>query len=57
MADELKEKKEGSAVGTIIVLGIIAGAVILALRSIIKDKKAGKSLQCGSDCSRCRGCH
>lgn len=57
MADELKEKKEGSAVGTIIVLGIIAGAVILALRSIIKDKKAGKSLQCGGDCSRCRGCH
>lgn len=53
----MKEKKEGSAVGTIIVLGIVAGAVILALRSIIKDKKAGKSLQCGSDCSRCRGCH
>ena len=43
--------------GTAIVLVIVAGAVALAIRSMIKDKKAGKSLQCGGDCSRCRGCH
>lgn len=44
--------------GTVIVLAIVAGAVAFALRSMIKDKKAGKSLQCGGDCSRCGGgCH
>ncbi len=43
--------------GTIVVLSLVAAAAILAVRSMIKDKKAGKSLQCGGDCSRCRGCH
>lgn len=43
--------------GTAIVLAIVAGAAGLAIRSMIKDKKAGKSLQCGGDCSRCGGCH
>lgn len=44
--------------GTIIVLAIVAGAAALAIRSMIKDKKAGKSLQCGGDCTRCSGkCH
>lgn len=44
--------------GTLIVLVIVAAAVALALRSMIKDKKAGKSLQCGGDCKRCGGgCH
>ncbi|RKI85928.1 FeoB-associated Cys-rich membrane protein [bacterium 0.1xD8-71] len=42
--------------GTIIVLALVAGAVVLAVRSMIKAKKAGKSLQCGGDCSRCGGC-
>ena len=42
--------------GTAVVLAIVAGAATLAIRSMIKDKKAGKSLQCG-DCSRCSGCH
>ncbi len=42
--------------GTAIVLAIVAGAAALALRSIIKDKKAGKSVQCG-DCSHCNRCH
>ena len=42
--------------GTAIVLVIVAGAAALAIRSIIKDKKAGKSTQCG-DCTRCSGCH
>ncbi|MDO5344575.1 MAG: FeoB-associated Cys-rich membrane protein [Lachnospiraceae bacterium] len=44
--------------GTLIVLLILAGAVGLIIRSMVKDKKAGKSLQCGQDCSRCGGhCH
>lgn len=43
--------------GTIIVLAIVAVATVLAVKSIIRDKKAGKSIQCGGDCSRCGGCH
>ncbi len=43
--------------GTIVVLSLVAAAAILAVSSMVKDKKAGKSLQCGGDCSRCRGCH
>lgn len=43
--------------GTVIVLAIVAAAAALAVRSMIKDKKAGKSLQCGGDCKRCGGCH
>ena len=44
--------------GTLIVLAIIAADVGLAVRSMVRDKKNGKSLQCGGDCSRCGGhCH
>ncbi len=43
--------------GTIIVLAVVGVAAAFAIRSIIRDKKAGKSLQCGGDCSRCGGCH
>ena len=44
--------------GTLIVLAIIAAAVGLAVRSMVRDKENGKSLQCGGDCSRCGGhCH
>lgn len=43
--------------GTAVVLAIVAGVVGLAVRNMIKDKKAGKSLQCGGDCGHCRGCH
>ena len=43
--------------GTFIVGLIVLAVVILAIRSMVKDKKAGKSLQCGGDCSKCRGCH
>ena len=41
----------------------LVGAGLLALvgliiRSMIRDKKNGKSLQCGCDCSKCKGhCH
>ena len=54
----LKKKMEANDMGTIIVL--IEKAIIIALiiRSMVKDKKAGKSLQCGGDCSKCGGhCH
>ncbi|MGN0347930.1 MAG: FeoB-associated Cys-rich membrane protein [Roseburia sp.] len=44
--------------GTIITGLVLAGVVGLAVRSMIRDKKKGKSLQCGCDCSRCSGgCH
>ncbi|MCM1050144.1 MAG: FeoB-associated Cys-rich membrane protein [Clostridiales bacterium] len=44
--------------GTIIVGIIVVGMVAMAVRSMIRDKKAGKSLQCGGDCSHCGGhCH
>lgn len=42
--------------GTGLVLLLLAGGIALAVRSMVKDKKAGKSLQCGQDCSRCGGC-
>ncbi|MDE7016598.1 MAG: FeoB-associated Cys-rich membrane protein [Lachnospiraceae bacterium] len=45
-------------IGTIITLAIVAAAAGLAIKSMIRDKKNGKSLQCGGDCSRCGGhCH
>lgn len=42
--------------GTAIVLLLVADAAALAIRQMIKDKKAGKSISCGGDCSRCAGC-
>ena len=44
-------------IGTAIVLAIVIGIVALVVWSMIKSKKAGKSLQCGMDCSKCKGCH
>ena len=36
----------------------VAGVVALAVRSMVRDKKNGKSLQCGGDCGKCGGhCH
>lgn len=44
--------------GTIVVGLLLAAATVLAVRSIVRDKKRGKSLQCGADCSKCSGhCH
>ena len=44
--------------GTVITLAVVAAAAGLAVRSMIRDKKNGKSLQCGGDCSHCGGhCH
>lgn len=54
----LKRKMEANDMGTIIVLIVLATIVALIIRSMVKDKKAGKSLQCGGDCSKCGGhCH
>ena len=44
--------------GTVVVLAILAGVVALIVRKMIKDKKNGKSIQCGGDCKNCGGhCH
>lgn len=43
--------------GTVIVLAGLGAVVALIIRSMIKDKKNGKSPVCGGDCSQCKGCH
>ena len=44
--------------GTFIIGIIILSVVTFAVRSMIKDKKNGKSIQCGNDCKHCGGhCH
>ena len=44
--------------GTVITGLILAGIIALIVRNMVRDKKNGKSLQCGGDCSRCGGhCH
>ena len=43
--------------GTVIVGAVLVIIVALAIYSMVKDKKNGKSLQCGGDCSKCKGCH
>ena len=44
-------------VGTAIVLVILIVLVTIATKSLIKDKKNGKSISCGGDCKNCHGCH
>ncbi|MDE7223679.1 MAG: FeoB-associated Cys-rich membrane protein [Acetatifactor sp.] len=44
--------------GTFIILAVLAGIVALVIRGMVRDKKNGKSLQCGGDCRHCGGhCH
>lgn len=44
--------------GTIVVLAILLVIIALIIRSMYKDKKAGKSIQCGGQCKTCGGyCH
>lgn len=44
--------------GTVVVGAVVLVIVALAVRSMVKDKKAGKSLQCGGNCKNCGGhCH
>lgn len=41
--------------GTAIVGAVLCLVVILIVKKMIKDKKAGRSLQCGGDCKHCGG--
>ncbi len=41
--------------GTTIVAMLLLLVVGLIIFSMIRDKNAGKSIQCGDDCSRCGG--
>ena len=41
--------------GTLITGAVFLGVVFLAIRSMAKDKKNGKSIQCGGDCKHCTG--
>ena len=39
--------------GTFIVGGVLAVIIGLIIRSMVRDKKNGKSLQCGGNCQNC----
>ena len=44
--------------GTVIVSILLLGVVVLAIRSIIRQKKAAKACGgCGGSCAGCTGCH
>ena len=43
-------------VGTILILIIVLAVVALIIRSMVRDKRAGKSVICGVDCKSCGGC-
>lgn len=43
--------------GNFLIGGLLAVLVIASIRKIIKDKKNGRSLQCGGNCAQCKGCH
>lgn len=44
--------------GTLAVSAVVIGAVALIIRGMIRDKKNGKSIQCGGQCKDCGGhCH
>ncbi|MBD5549222.1 MAG: FeoB-associated Cys-rich membrane protein [Lachnospiraceae bacterium] len=42
--------------GTILTAAVLLGMVGFIIRKMIRDKKNGKSLQCGCDCKHCSGC-
>ena len=41
--------------GTAIVGIVLVVIVELIVKSMVRDKRNGKSLQCGGDCSKCGG--
>jgi len=41
--------------GTVVVGIVLIGVIALAIRSMVIDKKNGKSLQCGGNCKHCQG--
>ncbi|MCI5953058.1 MAG: FeoB-associated Cys-rich membrane protein [Lachnospiraceae bacterium] len=43
---------------TFMVGAVLLAIIILIIKSMVRDKKKGKSLQCGGECSKCGGhCH
>ena len=40
-------------VSTSVVGIVLLSAVVFAVRSMMRDKRKGKSLQCGGECSHC----
>ena len=40
---------------TLIVGAAVAGLVVVAVRKLAREKRKGKPLSCGGDCSRCKG--
>lgn len=45
------------SIGTAVVGAAVLSGVFLSVRSMVRDKRSGKSLQCGCDCGQCKGCH
>jgi len=44
--------------GTLAVSAVVIAVVALIIKSMIRDKKNGKSIQCGGQCKDCGGhCH
>ena len=44
--------------GTVVTGAVVVVIVGLIIRSMVCDKKNGKSIQCGGDCKNCGGhCH
>ncbi len=44
--------------GTAVTGLVLAGIVALVIRSMVRDRKNGKSIRCGGDCRHCGGhCH
>lgn len=41
--------------GTAIVLAVLAAMVGLIIYRMVRDKRNGKSIQCGCDCKSCGG--
>lgn len=41
--------------GTVLVSLTLAAIVACIIRSMIRDKKNGKSIHCGGDCQYCKG--
>lgn len=41
--------------GTVVVFILLACGLTAALRVMIKNKKSGKMISCGGDCSHCGG--
>ncbi len=44
--------------GTILVGLLLLGIIVAIIASMLRDKKNGKSIQCGGECKNCGGhCH